>query len=484
MNVYFVVSQRRDWPFEIPGVTVVAARDYLADATYAAPSAARLFNLCRTDRYQGRGYYVSLVAEARGHQPAPDVRTIEDLQSGHPLSMLADRAVPEWDLDADPSQPFELEAYFGRDPAGRNDGAARELFTLLHAPLLKATFQHASGRWRLTAARLLAAGELPPEHQDFVALAAAQQVAPPCRPAASLPRPALAILHNADAPDPPSNPAALERFRVMAQDMGMRCELLSRNDIDRLPQFDALFIRDTTYVNHYTYHFARRAAAEGLVVIDDVDSIVKCTNKVYLHELFTRHQIPVPKTLIVHRGNVEQIEQTFGFPCIVKQPGGAFSNGVAKVRSKAQLDAVLENYFAQSELVIAQEWLPTEFDWRVGVLDGRPLYVCKYLMAPGHWQVVKREPGRRVEGATVALAVGEAPDIVVKAAMRAANLVGDGLYGVDLKQSGDRCYVIEINDNPNIDAGNEDGVLKDALYREVLGVFLRRMRERGRLAAD
>jgi glutathione synthase/RimK-type ligase-like ATP-grasp enzyme len=181
---------------------------------------------------------------------------------------------------------------------------------------------------------------------------------------------------------------------------------------------------------------------------------------------------------------VEQIEQTFGFPCIVKQPGGAFSNGVAKVRSKAQLDAVLENYFAQSELVIAQEWLPTEFDWRVGVLDGRPLYVCKYLMAPGHWQVVKREPGRRVEGATVALAVGEAPDIVVKAAMRAANLVGDSLYGVDLKQSGDRCYVIEINDNPNIDAGNEDGVLKDALYREVLGVFLRRMRERGRLAAD
>jgi hypothetical protein len=42
-----------------------------------------------------------------------------------------------------------------------------------------------------------------------------------------------------------------------------------------------------------------------------------------------------------------------------------------------------------------------------------------------------------------------------------------------------RCYVMEVNDNPNIDAGNEDGVLKEALYREVLGVFLRRIRERG-----
>ena len=62
----------------------------------------------------------------------------------------------------------------------------------------------------------------------------------------------------------------------------------------------------------------------------------------------------------------------------------------------------------------------------------------------------------------------------------AASVIGVGLYGVDLKQVGDRCYVIEVNDNPNIDAGNEDGVLKEALYREVLGVFLRRIRERGK----
>jgi glutathione synthase/RimK-type ligase-like ATP-grasp enzyme len=61
--------------------------------------------------------------------------------------------------------------------------------------------------------------------------------------------------------------------------------------------------------------------------------------------------------------------------------------------------------------------------------------------------------------------------------VRAANLIGDGLYGVDLKQVGRECYVIEVNDNPNIDAGTEDAVLKDALYREVMGVFLRRITE-------
>ena len=58
--------------------------------------------------------------------------------------------------------------------------------------------------------------------------------------------------------------------------------------------------------------------------------------------------------------------------------------------------------------------------------------------------------------------------------------IGDGLYGVDLKQSGDHCYLSEVNDNPNIDADNEDGVMKDALYREIMGYFRRRIDERHR----
>ena len=46
---------------------------------------------------------------------------------------------------------------------------------------------------------------------------------------------------------------------------------------------------------------------------------------------------------------------------------------------------------------------------------------------------------------------------------------------------GDRCYLIEVNDNPNIDAGNEDQVLGGALYREIMGVYARRIGERRRV---
>ncbi len=100
-------------------------------------------------------------------------------------------------------------------------------------------------------------------------------------------------------------------------------------------------------------------------------------------------------------------------------------------------------------------------------------------MSPGRLQIIKAGAKRRMkEGATEYLSIGEAPDEVIQQALRAANCIGDGLYGVDVKQAGGHTYVIEVNDNPNLDAGNEDGVLKDALYREVMGVFLKRIEAR------
>ena len=74
------------------------------------------------------------------------------------------------------------------------------------------------------------------------------------------------------------------------------------------------------------------------------------------------------------------------------------------------------------------------------------------------------------------------PAQVLRTAIKAANLIGDGLYGVDLKQVGDKIYVIEVNDNPNIDAGVEDKYLKNELYDRIMQVIQRRVElKRGRL---
>ena len=69
---------------------------------------------------------------------------------------------------------------------------------------------------------------------------------------------------------------------------------------------------------------------------------------------------------------------------------------------------------------------------------------------------------------------------MVDLALRAAGLIGDGLYGVDIKQTDRGPVVIEINDNPNLEVGVEDAVIKDDLYRRLLADLVRRVELRRR----
>jgi glutathione synthase/RimK-type ligase-like ATP-grasp enzyme len=63
---------------------------------------------------------------------------------------------------------------------------------------------------------------------------------------------------------------------------------------------------------------------------------------------------------------------------VLKKPDSSFSQGVVKVSDEAALNEELDNMFTMSELIIGQEFMPTDFDWRIGVLDRQPLYACKY----------------------------------------------------------------------------------------------------------
>jgi glutathione synthase/RimK-type ligase-like ATP-grasp enzyme len=483
MATVVVVDHEQAW-FELRDTVVLTARRYLAEPDAASNTNVQVVNLCRTSRYQGRGYYVSLLAEARGQRPLPNVKTIEDLKSEawmRALSSELEDLVRET-LHHDESERFELNAYFGMDPAQRHAPLAEKLFSTIRAPVLRAVFGRAEGRWCLEWVEALGVADVPAQHRAFlveVAKEFAMDSSSRSLTRVSAGRPRIAILRDENEPFKPSNAEALERLVRAAPSVGLEAELIGPDELERLPEFDALFNRASPDVDGITYEFVRRAESMGMPVVDDPESILKCLNKVYMHELMSRHRIPQPRTLTVQRDNVEKVVPTLGLPCVLKLPDSGFGVDVIKIESDEDLRREAQRFFAVSELIVAQEWLPTGFDWRVGVYDRRPLFVAKYFMAPGHWKIVEVDKTKRtVEGKTEAMAIGEAPEQVINTAVRAANLIGRGLYGVDLKQVEDRCYLIEVNCNPNLDAGNEDQVLGEALYREILGVFARRIGER------
>jgi len=483
---HLVVAENIElWLTELHGVECVSARDYLAGSRWLSERGVRVYNLCRSLHYQSTGYYVSLLAAARGHRPLPSVGTLQDLKNPAVVRLMSSdlHAVIQKSLKILQSDHFVLSIYFGRNMAERHDALSRALFNLFPAPLLRAEFVRVEKEWLLRRLGSLDFDDVPENHRGFLREAAQRYFAGE-RPRSARNKPSrydLAMLVNPAEALPPSDERALQRFEKAGAELGLAVKRIGPDDIGRLAEFDALLIRETTAVNHHTFRFARKAAAEGLVVIDDPDSILKCTNKVYLAELLARHQIGAPRTLLVHRDNIDQVEAALGLPVVLKQPDSAFSAGVVKVREARELKPMIRRLLKRSELVVAQEYLPTEFDWRVGVIDGRPLYACRYFMASGHWQIIRHDGDSEPdEGNAETLAVGEAPERVIRTALKAAALIGDGLYGVDLKEVDGRVLVIEVNDNPSIDAGCEDAVLKGALYREILGTMLRRIEARKR----
>lgn len=479
MNIFVVVNNPREWPFHFTGAQVISAQAYLTDPQYSDLDNARVFNLCRSYRYQSIGYYVSLLAAARGHKPIPSVTTIQDLKSPTVARVFSEDV--EEDLDqslAHVKEPsLTLDIFFGRTSARRCEGIARALYSLFQAPFLRASLQRDDEGWHVQSIRALAESEIAPAQREFVAEVATDfftrgRFHVKRR---TLPRYSMAILFDPSETKSPSDPVAIDRFERAAGKLGIEVEIIGRDDFARIAEYDALFIRQTTSVMHHTYRFARRAEAEGLVVVDDSLSILRCANKVYLAELMECHDIRTPKTVIVHRDNVERLIPELGLPCVLKQPDSSFSEGVVKVDNATELRAEVERLLEKSDLIIAQEFIATPFDWRIGIFDRRPLYACKYYMARRHWQIISRENGTPVEGRHETMPVELAPRQVVSTALRVANLIGDGLYGVDLKQVGRQIYVIEVNDNPSIEAGVEDEVLKGDLYLRIMEIFLRRL---------
>jgi len=480
-----VVDNPQDWKAYSPSENVVSVQDYLSsDELYKQPN-THIINLCRSYKYLTNGYYCSLLAEARNHKVIPSVRSINDLSNkslysldiGN-LNQILDKALLDRQVESD---NWTIKLFFGNPDIDQLDNLGRQIFELFPCPILVVTLKRRD-RWQIESIKPGALNTLDDHEEDLFAEALENFNKTIWRKPRSRKtnRYDLAILTDPDEKLPPSDKSALRKFVSIGKQMGINVELITKKDYGRLAEYDALFIRETTAINNHTYRFAKRAESEGMVVLDDPQSILRCTNKVFLADLLSTNGVPTPNTLILSKDrqkeDIQRAIDTLGYPMVIKIPDGSFSRGVVKVENKQALKQSLDELFKQSALVLAQAYTFTDYDWRIGMLNKKPIFSCQYFMTRGHWQIYKHSSsGRVVSGGFRTLPIHETPKKVLDVATRAANLIGNGLYGVDLKQYGDTAMVIEVNDNPNIDSGVEDLYLKDDLYRIVLEEFVRRL---------
>jgi glutathione synthase/RimK-type ligase-like ATP-grasp enzyme len=481
-----LVDQPRDLPNAETPHKVISTSEYLARPRLFEIGRPKLVNLARSYAYQSKGYYASLLAEARGHRIVPTVETMLELRE----QKLYEYALPDLEeelnrcarrADFQSDGEFKLLVCFGIARDNRFEPFGRLLFDTFRCPALEVTID--TGGARLSIDRIrprtitrLANGEAAFFRDCLHSHTKREWRDPKAR---SLAKYDLAVLYDPNEKTAPTSQASLKHLVRIAEKLSVDVEPITKRQLAGLAEFDGLFIRETTSIDNHTYRFARRAWQEGMPVIDDPISMIRCTNKVFLMELMQQHQVPTPPTVIIAEDtDLTKAIDELGLPLVVKIPDGSFSRGVHKVGSAAEFRRICDELFEETDLLLAQKFLPTDFDWRVGVLAGEPVFVCQYRMARGHWQVVKYRPdGSSHEGGFRAFGLDQAPRDVIDIAVRAARPIGDGLYGVDLKQTDHGIVVMEVNDNPNLEHGIEDAVGKDEIWMRLLRWFIDRFEQ-------
>ena len=504
-------------PFEVGSLPIEVLRPL--EFLEAAPDPAErpVVNLVEDTSYLSEGYYVSLVAEARGLPVWPSIHCLEGMGD----TMARNRALREAEVDVldgdevaarlrtmpgpppanappvaeedgasmryrapKPEELVTITLFLGRTEVAGFHRLGARVFRAWSAPILRMSLVRELGAWRLFDLRAIPLASLNNEERATLA-----EVIARIQPAGQEPDerriPSLAVLYDPQDPYKASTPETIDRLERVARRRGLRIERLGLDDVHRLGDHDALFIRTLTGLDQPSYRFAMRAAALGMPVMDDPRSIVRCSNKVFLYELLKREGLAMPRTVIVARDTrFDDIVASLGLPFVLKVPDGSFSASVFKIGDPRTFSDQMAALADRSPLLVAQAFVRTGFDWRITVLDGRVLFAARYHMVAGHWQIRSLAKGSVRYGRVEAVPRDKAPREVVKLALKATGLIGDGIYGVDLKELDDGPVVIEVNDNPNLDTGYDDAVDGDVIYEDLISWYLRRIpRERARRPA-
>lgn len=268
---------------------------------------------------------------------------------------------------------------------------------------------------------------------------------------------------------------ALIKCRDAAESMGHTAEFIFPVDINRIPKLDALFIRANTDPMNATYVASRIASLYGIPVIDDPASIQICSDKINMYLHLMKKKLPIPRTVFPSKREIvpeyaRALFERLGTPLVLKEPSTSFSARVEKASNVQEFMRIAKRFLRLSDWIVVQEYVQSSFDWRIGVLNGEFLYACRYVIPAQTFKIQASVNGHLVYCGVESVPPEEVPAEIIDLGIEAGKAIGRGLYGVDIKESNGRLYVIEVNDNPSLDGGED--VCYPEVYRRIISYLI------------
>jgi glutathione synthase/RimK-type ligase-like ATP-grasp enzyme len=269
----------------------------------------------------------------------------------------------------------------------------------------------------------------------------------------------------------------LMRVRDSIEGLGHRSYFIFPTEIKKVVKTDALFIRARTDPLNVSYVAAKMAAFHSVPVIDDPVSIQICSDKVNMYLHLMKAGVPIPRTELISRDDIrsaraKELFTTLGQPLILKEPSTSYSLRVKKLNRVSDLVRTARGWIKLSDLLVVQEYVESADDWRIGVLGGRFLFASRYALPKEGDEKEAYESEEVPYYSIECVPRNHVPQDVVDLAVKAASAIGTGLYSVDIKEREGKRYVIEVNDNPSLESG-EDELYPD-VYNRIISHLLQR----------
>ena len=212
-------------------------------------------------------------------------------------------------------------------------------------------------------------------------------------------------------------------------------------------QADAVIPRIGYSVTTEGVRVVRQFESQGVYVANSADSILRSRDKLTASQILSHQGIPVPRTALVTswRDTERAISRVGGVPCVIKASQGTQGDSVHLAHSIRDAKELAYRLLANRETVLVQEYIRESHgrDVRVIVAGGEVVAAMRRV-ARGREFRSNFHLGGQVE--TI-----ELEDEYAKIAIRAANLLGIEVGGVDLLEGRSGPILLEVNSSPGLE---------------------------------
>lgn len=234
----------------------------------------------------------------------------------------------------------------------------------------------------------------------------------------------------------------------------VQCDLVVDNDGNKVyyngqevKDYDAIIPRIGHTVTKFGASIIRQFMSQGLSSTLDPEALLRARDKLTCLQLLSMHGLLVPTTVYANNQYFlrEMSEHIKDFPKIIKLISGTHGIGVIKADDLSTMESMMEAFIGVRQKALIQEFIKESSgaDVRAFVVDGEVVASMKRQAQPGEFR------SNLHRGAT-SMAV-ELTDEERETALRAVEIMGLQVAGVDMLQSDRGPMVLEVNASPGLE---------------------------------